>query len=97
MTKEEKEKICMECGECCKQIGILVDSTQNNFLAAWGWKLRPITGTPAMSATILHPCQHYVNNRCDIYETRPIFCREYWACDDPALKHLCKLPSKEAQ
>jgi len=99
MTDEEKQKICMECQACCKYIGYLCGPTpqEANFLAAWGYELTPVAGTGKLTATIYHPCQHITDKGCDIYDTRPIFCREYYACDDPALAHLCKLkPSEEA-
>jgi Fe-S-cluster containining protein len=99
MTDEERSKVCVECGNCCKFIAITSNGENASFMAAWGYELKPIVGRGEFTATLYHPCQHLTPDGCDIYETRPKLCREYFACNDPAMAHLCKLKpfNKEAQ
>jgi len=96
MTDEEKSKICLECMECCKRIAFIGEGDIAAFMYAWGYELVPLDGGK-FAAILNHPCQHLTDKGCNIYDKRPSYCRNYWACQDPALSHLCKIPLKEVQ
>jgi Fe-S-cluster containining protein len=95
MTDQEKQTICKKCQACCKVIGFVCSNAIMEFMFHWGYEIKPLDDNEFV-AMLNHPCQHITESGCDIYEQRPSFCREYFAYDDPALSHLCKLP-KEAQ
>jgi len=96
MTKEEKEKICLDCRLCCQYIGFVGSGAIAAFMETWGYEMKPI-GNDEFAAILHHPCQHITEKGCAIYDRRPSFCRSYWACQDPALSHLCKIPLEEVQ
>ena len=95
MTEQEKQKICMECRACCNVIGFVCSNDLMEFMFQWGYEIKPLDDKEFV-AILHHPCQHITEKGCSIYRDRPSFCRAYFAHDDPALSHLCKIP-KEAQ
>ena len=110
MTEEEKSHICLECQMCCKVIGFVASSKTDysngvseesnpsqdlvEYMRNWGYEIKQINETE-YAAILYKPCQHLTDKGCNMYDTRPLFCRNYWACDDPALSHLCKLPKEK--
>lgn len=96
MTKEEKSKICLECMACCQNIGFISSGPIADFMETWGYEMKELANGE-FAAILHHPCQYITDKGCSIYDLRPLFCRGYWACQDPALSHLCKIPLEEVQ
>ena len=96
LTKEH-QKICVECQECCRwmtfTLNVLEAKRRQKFIEfykARGCTIKSNSGDVVVM--IPHICPHLKEDGCDVYERRPIACREYDGRHDPHLKYKCKLP-----
>lgn len=74
---------CRQCGRCCKNdnywVGFPNEATKQamlEFEQARGYKIVQI-GTHMIQFRFKNPCPHLKQKKCDIYETRPQFCRVF--------------------
>ena len=87
---EIKSKLCLQCMECCRYIGIVsVVNTPNerNFYETRGFTVIDNAGFLVIIQQAI--CPHLKWNGCDIYETRPAYCRNYDGRKDPFMKNKC--------
>ena len=95
----EKNKLCLECLECCKKVSLPIIVPENfdinkNFYLFEEWAaVREIeiieTVDNIIWMAVPYPCQHLTENGCKIYDYRPIICRMYDARKDPAARKKC--------
>ena len=77
--------------ECCKQIKIPVldpNPQAVEFYQARGFTIH--YEYPTCFIVIDIKCPHLTNKGCDIYDSRPIICREYDGRLDPFVADRCK-------
>ncbi len=85
----EKEKLCIACQKCCKELfiythpvlyscpaGPLVD-----FYRARGFDVKRLE-EDAIILSFKHTCPHLTPEGCDIYEQRPEACVNYSGIED---------------
>lgn len=79
---------CTGCGECCKRVGaVLANHTLDNTPIGKLLKIFPY------STNEQGHCEMLVNDRCSVYENRPLICNvrrmtEVFYSDDPAGHYL---------
>ena len=94
LSKEKKEKLCLQCMECCKILAVpitwaeYISADAIEFYMTRGCWFAPITGG-RRGLVIPYPCQHLTPEGCDIYENRPKVCKEYDGRKDPLMKDEC--------
>ena len=93
----EQQKICIKCGECCRWMTFTLNipeaKRRQKFIEFY--KVRECVVKIEEEQTVVmipHICPHLKDDGCDIYEDRPIACREYNGRYDPHLKYKCQLP-----
>ena len=89
----EKQKVCIKCQRCCKDIHILTPYAGDNkdmveFFSARGFKVYrvPIDADKKETRLMLsfeYPCPFLTPAGCAIYLHRPQVCREYDGTKDP--------------
>ena len=73
---------CVKCGQCCRQINL---RTQLDEVMAEFWSAHYGQTVTEAEFHVDHNCIHLTkDNRCDIYETRPQYCRNFY-CQQPGL------------
>jgi len=85
----EKEKLCISCQKCCKEIFVythpVLYSCPAEMIAEF-YEARGFTVTrlkeDAMILSLAHTCPHLTPEGCDIYEKRPNACEEYSGIED---------------
>lgn len=84
----EKEKLCIICSKCCREIGIYTHPGLYTCSAeelVEFYEARGFAVTKSGDALILSlkiSCPHLTQVGCDIYERRPQVCKEYSGLDD---------------
>jgi len=76
----DKEKLCLQCFECCKQIYIplairFLDTDTKAFYKARGFEIRFYEVQPYLIGKIV--CPQLTPKGCKIYSKRPLHCRIY--------------------
>ena len=89
----EKQKVCIKCQRCCKDIHILTPYAGDNkdmveFFSARGFKVYrvPIDVDKKeirLMVSFEYPCPFLTPAGCAIYPNRPQVCREYDGTKDP--------------
>ena len=90
MTSIDKKKseLCLACMECCKLIGFPFSFPRTAAALEWA-KARGLKIYRDM-VVLDHPCPHLdLVTGCDIYETRPLICREFDGRRSAALRGKC--------
>lgn len=96
---DEKQKLCLECLECCKIILVRLNMKEAQYYftpsAMAFWEMRDCkpwiddTGQPWL--VVPKTCQHLnVLTGCMIYEDRSDECRNYDGLKDPWIRKVCK-------
>ncbi|MEJ2697797.1 MAG: YkgJ family cysteine cluster protein [Candidatus Sulfobium sp.] len=83
-----KQKLCMECQKCCRNIAVYThpdfyDCSAKevaDFYEMRGAGVREENG--ALLLSFPFPCPHLTPDGCAIYEKRPRHCREYDGIED---------------
>ncbi|HTR44805.1 MAG TPA: YkgJ family cysteine cluster protein [Thermodesulfovibrionales bacterium] len=84
----EKERLCIVCSKCCREIGIYTHPGMYTCSAEElieFYEARGFTVTRSEDVLVLSlkiPCPHLTPAGCDIYERRPQVCKEYSGLDD---------------
>ncbi len=85
----EKEKLCISCQKCCKEISIYSHPILYGCPAekvVEFYEARGLTVTrleeDALIISFPHICQHLTPEGCAIYENRPGSCAEYSGIED---------------
>ena len=77
----ERSGDCLRCGDCCSDILIGFDEsdqeTANFYQLHLGGILTKKAGQPGIRLLVHAPCQALNHNQCVIYDTRPKLCREW--------------------
>ena len=92
ISSEEKSKLCLQCLECCKWLGVPTSLNLNfppnrEFYATRGARFSEF-GKDQM-VVVQSTCQHLTPTGCAIYETRPLACRFYDGRKDPIVADRC--------
>lgn len=104
MSKIEEmtdSEICLSCMECCRQIYTPMPWVETDELMRMKefYKARGATKVVQINgrfwAVWPWKCPHLTKIGCDIYEKRPLVCREYDGSTDPLMKKTCKLPERK--
>ena len=85
----EKERLCISCQKCCKEIFIYTHpilyscptNTVVDFYRARGFDVTKL-GEDALILSLKHTCPHLTPEGCDIYEKRPKACVDYSGIED---------------
>lgn len=91
----ERTGHCLQCGTCCKLIGIEVEDRLAKWSPARGliiWWVKTFNGFTYHSwdrehETLLFTCTYFKNGRCSDYENRSQMCKDY-----PPIRHYFKEP-----
>ena len=99
MTESEitkKQKICIQCQNCCKYITFLLPAEGIRDLFDYyrkrGLSVEEIKGGPWKGYHILeiyYPCPHLTEQGCNIYADRPKVCRDYNGLADVTMREKC--------
>jgi len=82
----EKQKLCLSCQKCCKQVNIITAYSFTNeeikkFYATRGFKIYSVTvpgdNKPRIMLSLEYPCPFLTPLGCAIYESRPEVCKAY--------------------
>lgn len=98
MNENNKSKLCLQCMECCRYIGIVsATNTQEDreFYELRGFET--IIKGGFLIVLMPNVCQHLKVNGCSIYEERPAHCRNYDGREDPFMKDVCLWNSIEGK
>jgi len=93
MNEAKKERLCLQCMECCKIFAVPVRAVDIHpdsiaFYEARGCKLATLSGG-RIGVVIPISCPHLTPEGCDIYKDRPLDCRLYDGSKDPLMKDKC--------
>lgn len=93
LSDQKKSELCLTCGRCCSKIyaympeaeDLRADMMQREFFKARGLERLPMLDRPGYRAySIPSRCPHLQSdNKCDIYEKRPLACKKYDGTRDP--------------
>jgi len=89
--EKKKQRLCLQCMECCKNLTVPIESICQEaieFYAARNCRITPILGG-RQGVVIPFPCPHVTPEGCDIYDERPIACKQYDGTKDPLMKDKC--------
>ncbi len=89
--KKKKEKLCLQCMECCKNLAVPIESISPEtieFYIVRNCRIASILGGKR-GVVIPLPCPHLTPEGCDIYSKRPLACRQYDGTKDPLMKDKC--------
>jgi len=76
-TEKVKDK-CGECHSCCQFFLITLSEVPNDFMQfIHTWGISTDKNGDSVLLKIYSPCQHLTKDGCDIYQQRPIYCRDY--------------------
>jgi len=67
---------CIQCGNCCRVLylgNIRPTPEMLEYYEARKWSYNPSTKV----LTVHDVCPHLVDGKCDIYETRPKYCKDF--------------------
>ena len=87
-TKEIKQKLCIECQKCCRDVSIYTRADLYNcsekkvieFYKTRGFDVQK--EGKSILLTLSMPCPHLTPDGCAIYEKRPRVCQEYDGMED---------------
>lgn len=80
LTEDQKQRLCLVCKRCCKQIGIPTALSPNDPDSISFYQERGYTAFIMDGIVMLmkeEDCPHLTDKGCDIYEIRPLRCREF--------------------
>ncbi len=85
----EKEKLCLACRKCCREISIYTHPVLYScsaekiveFYEARGFDVQRLA-EDGIVLSFKHDCPHLTAAGCDIYERRPDVCRAYSGVED---------------
>jgi Fe-S-cluster containining protein len=85
----EKERLCISCQKCCKEIFIYTHPVLYScpadivvdFYRARGFEITRLR-EDALILSLKHTCPHLTAEGCDIYEKRPQACVDYSGIED---------------
>jgi Fe-S-cluster containining protein len=89
---ERKSELCLKCLECCKWIGVVSAIDPNNYFERSFYEIRgckTFVKDGHLIVIIPFKCHHLTEKGCDIYEKRPLYCKEYDGREDPFMKSKC--------
>ena len=70
---------CKKCGDCCRFITLPLGWRPDQFIIEWllarGTKPRVNKQNKLLYVEVSYPCPHLKDNECEIYEKRPMVCR----------------------
>jgi Fe-S-cluster containining protein len=94
MSDKERSKLCLQCLECCKWVGVLTAVPIDipgikEFYEARGAKIIKDPNLPVPLIVIKSECPHLTSKGCDIYETRPQVCRDMDGSKTAFVKDFC--------
>ena len=93
LSTKKKEKLCLQCAECCKILAVEVTLQSMPpeaiaFYVTRGCWLATLSGG-RLGLVIPYQCPHLTPEGCDIYEDRPLVCKDYDGTRDPLMKDKC--------
>ena len=94
LDNKKKERLCLQCMECCKILAVPIPWKEHvtpeaiAFYLTRGCWFAPISGG-RRGLVIPFQCPHLTPEGCDIYENRPLACKEYDGTRDPLMSDKC--------
>lgn len=91
-----EQRVCVGCQECCRYLTFIVSEDiikqYSEIYTTRGCKIRSVKySKSSYSLRVPSLCPHLQDWGCDIYEQRPLHCKEYDGRYDPMMQDLCKL------
>ena len=90
LNTPEHSKLCLQCLACCKILAIPTDRfliSDIKFYEARGCKLTMLEGK--FHIVMPYHCPHLTPQGCDIYDARPLACRNYDGREDSLMEDVC--------
>jgi len=93
LNEEKKRRLCLQCLECCKILAVPIelkyaDPESIAFYVNRGCWLATLSGG-RLGIVIPFQCPHLTPEGCNIYENRPLACKEYDGTRDPLMSDKC--------
>lgn len=92
MDDNKKSELCLKCLKCCSYIGVVSSGNPNNFFERNFYKVRgceTLVKNNKLIVIMPFKCPHLTEKGCDIYDRRPLICKEYDGREDPFMKDKC--------
>ena len=91
LDEKKKQRLCLECMECCKILAVPLAGYCAAALEFYNFRNCSIKriSQGRIGVVIPLPCPHLGPDGCKIYPKRPQACKDYDGTKDPVMRDKC--------